>query len=98
MGKIRQAAAKNPLAKQKAKLPGAKTHAAGVALATGQTYNENDFIENNNFQEETEQPPPPMPLPSDEDVEAARRRSIARQRARSGRTSTIFTQGNGLGG
>ena len=46
------------------------------------------------------EPAPPMPMPDDEASEAARRRSISRQRARRGRASTIFTnpEGQGLGG
>lgn len=47
-------------------------------------------------------PPTPMPLPEgDPEVEKARRRSVAEQKARSGRASTILSQGgNGetLGG
>lgn len=46
-------------------------------------------------------PPPPMPTPDDEAVKLAQRRSVATQRARRGRLSTIFTDpsiGNGLGG
>jgi hypothetical protein len=39
-----------------------------------------------------------MPTPNDEDVRRQRRRSVAQQRARSGRASTIFTEGYGLGG
>jgi len=48
----------------------------------------------------TVEPPPPMPMPDDESAQAARRRSIAAQRSRRGRVSTIFTQpeGQGLGG
>lgn len=39
-----------------------------------------------------------MPMPDDEAVKKARRRSIAAQRARTGRASTIFTDQEGLGG
>jgi len=48
----------------------------------------------------TVEPQPPMPMPDDESAQAARRRSIAAQRSRRGRVSTIFTQpeGQGLGG
>jgi hypothetical protein len=41
---------------------------------------------------------PVMPTPNDENVRRQRRRSTAQQRARSGRASTIFTEGYGLGG
>lgn len=44
---------------------------------------------------------PPMPTPDDQAVKLAKRRSIAAQRARHGRVSTIFTDpniGTGLGG
>jgi len=41
---------------------------------------------------------PVMPTPSDADVKRQKRRSVAQQRARSGRASTIFTEGYGLGG
>lgn len=46
-------------------------------------------------------PPPPLPMPDDEAVAAAKRKSISRQKARRGRTSTIFTgidEGERLGG
>ena len=42
--------------------------------------------------------PPVMPIADDEEVRKRRRRSSAQQRARSGRASTIFTEGFGLGG
>ena len=56
------------------------------------------------FQEPPEPPPPPkapepppvMPTPDDEAVRRSKSRSVARQRARGGRVSTIFT--SGLGG
>lgn len=39
-------------------------------------------------------PPTPMPLPEgDPEVEAARRRSVAEQKARSGRPATILSEG-----
>lgn len=38
-------------------------------------------------------PPPPMPEPDDEAAKKARRRSIDEQRSRSGRLSTILTEG-----
>ena len=41
--------------------------------------------------------PAVMPVPDDERVNAARKRSIVRQRARRGRDSTILTSGT-LGG
>jgi len=41
---------------------------------------------------------PVMPTPNDENVRRQRRKSVAQQRARSGRASTIFTEGYGLGG
>jgi len=41
---------------------------------------------------------PVMPTPNDEETRKRRRRSVAEQRARSGRASTIFTEGYGLGG
>ena len=39
-----------------------------------------------------------MPIPDDEEVKKRRRRSVAQQRTRSGRASTIFTEQEGLGG
>jgi hypothetical protein len=42
--------------------------------------------------------PAVMPIADDEAVRRRRRRSTAEQRARSGRASTIFTEGYGLGG
>jgi len=39
-----------------------------------------------------------LPIADDEQVRRSRRRSQARQRSRRGRASTIFTQGEGLGG
>ena len=44
------------------------------------------------------EPEKKMPMPDDEEVKKARRRSIAAQRARTGRASTIFTEMEGLGG
>ena len=41
---------------------------------------------------------PTMPIPDDQDVQKRRRRSYAQQRTRTGRASTIFTEGEGLGG
>jgi hypothetical protein len=41
---------------------------------------------------------PVMPIPDDEATKRKRRRSVAEQRTRSGRASTIFTEGYGLGG
>lgn len=43
------------------------------------------------------EPVPVMPTPDDEAVKAARRKSIAAQRSRRGRASTIFTE-DPLGG
>lgn len=43
-------------------------------------------------------PPPPMPSPDDDAANLIRRKSVARQRQRRGRLSTIFTQSDGLGG
>lgn len=40
-------------------------------------------------------PPAPMPLPDDEAVDAAQRKSMATQRRRSGRRSTIYTAASG---
>jgi len=40
----------------------------------------------------------PMPTQNDAEVKRQRRKSVAQQRARSGRASTIFTEGYGLGG
>lgn len=45
-----------------------------------------------------EAPVPTMPLPDDEAVARARKESIIRQRARGGRSSTILTGGDVLGG
>lgn len=43
--------------------------------------------------------PPPMPLPDDAAVRAQRRQSVAAQRRRKGRESTIMTAADeGLGG
>lgn len=44
------------------------------------------------------EPPPAMPTPDELAVKNAQRRSVATQRARRGRLSTIFTEGDGLGG
>jgi hypothetical protein len=44
------------------------------------------------------EPPAPMPIADDEEVRKRRRRSIAQQSLRSGRASTIFSEGEGLGG
>lgn len=41
--------------------------------------------------------PIPMPTADDEAVQRARRRSLANQRQRSGRTSTVLTQRESLG-
>lgn len=46
----------------------------------------------------TLEPPIAIPRPDDEAAKAAKRRSIAAQRGRSGRASTIFDAGSGLGG
>lgn len=46
------------------------------------------------------EPPPPMPLPDDAAVRAQQRKSVATQRMRRGRQSTILSAANeeGLGG
>lgn len=45
------------------------------------------------------EPPPPMPVPDDAAARAAQRKSVATQRKRQGRASTIFTAADeGLGG
>jgi len=41
---------------------------------------------------------PTMPIADDEEVRKRKRRSYAQQRTRTGRASTIFTEGEGLGG
>ena len=41
---------------------------------------------------------PVTAMPNEDEVKSAKRRSVARQRARSGRASTIFSEGEGLGG
>lgn len=41
---------------------------------------------------------PVTPMPDMDQQELTRRRSVASQRARRGRMSTIFTDGDGLGG
>lgn len=46
----------------------------------------------------TSTPVPTMPLPDDEAVARARKEAIIRQRARGGRSSTILTDGDMLGG
>lgn len=43
-------------------------------------------------------PPAVMPTPDDEAVKKAHRRSLIEQQARSGRASTIFDDGDRLGG
>lgn len=42
--------------------------------------------------------PPPVPMPDPAAQDAAKKKSIAAQQARSGRMSTILTQGNGTAG
>ena len=42
--------------------------------------------------------PPTMPLPDDEAIARARKEAILRQRARGGRSSTILTDDDTLGG
>lgn len=42
--------------------------------------------------------PDPAPLPDDESVRASQRQSLARQRQRGGRLSTILSSSNRLGG
>lgn len=45
-----------------------------------------------------EVPAPVMPLPDDEAIRAAKKRSIISQRGRAGRSSTILTDNDTLGG
>lgn len=47
---------------------------------------------------ESNQPPPVMPLPDDEAAQDAKKRSVSGQRRRRGRMSTVFSEGEGLGG
>lgn len=44
------------------------------------------------------EPTPEMPTPDDAAVKAEKRKSIAKQRARRGRASTIFSEDEPLGG
>jgi hypothetical protein len=44
------------------------------------------------------EPVPVMPTPDDESILKAKKKSIIGQRGRRGRMSTIFTDGEGLGG
>ena len=44
------------------------------------------------------EPPPPTPMADEEELRRARTRSMARTRQRSGRQSTILSEGEKLGG